>query len=195
MPRNRLVGVIAVLIATALAIAGVRLLDRGSDGADGAPPAQATIVLNATDDAFLQLMIPIDESALVFLTEAQTLTRSPALRALAAELVGTHQAELTEMRALLARGGTAEQNIHEGHRMPGMIFDDQQAELRSTPEAERDGQAIALLRGHLEQCEVLANGEETAGGTDETRSFAVRLKQVRTEQLAKLSAIARTPSY
>ncbi|GIF66383.1 hypothetical protein Ais01nite_44180 [Asanoa ishikariensis] len=188
----RLAGVAAALVVTALVIAGVQLAGRGSNStasAQPAPTAPASIVLNATDDAFLQLMIPIDESALVFLKEAQGIAQSPALRALTAQLADSHQTELKELRALLAAGGTAEQNLHEGHRMPGMIFDDQVAELRSAPEAARDAQAITLLRGHLEQCEVLATGEQTAGGSDETRAFAVRLKRLRTEQLNQLAAI------
>ncbi|SNT00194.1 Uncharacterized conserved protein, DUF305 family [Asanoa hainanensis] len=202
----RLAGVAAALMVTAVAIVGVRTLDRDPDGptaaaATGTAAATTagnaaatgtgtgTIVLNPTDDAFLQLMIPIDESALTFLEEAQTITSSPALRALAAQLAETHRTELKDMRALLAAGGTPEQNIHEGHRMPGMIFDDQLAALRTAPEADRDAQAMTLLKGHLEQCEVLATGEEAAAGSDETRAFAVRLKQRRTEQLNQLAAI------
>ncbi|WP_158074059.1 DUF305 domain-containing protein [Micromonospora sp. CB01531] len=189
---------------TALAVAGSLTLGQrahstpaaltaSSPAATSASVASAPVVLSATDGAFLQLMIPINESALTFFSVVQTVADAPALRDLAARAASTHRVELEEMRALLAAGGVAEQNIHEGHRMPGMIFDDQLAELRAAPPGNRDARITELLQGHLKQSSVVATGEENAGGSDEVKAFAARLKQLRSEQLTELGAISSTP--
>nr|WTA68352.1 DUF305 domain-containing protein [Micromonospora sp. NBC_00855] len=193
---GRLVGVVATLVATALAVG----LSQGWGRTDQAPVASsataspaaavptAPVVLNATDDAFVQLLIPMNEGALALIDQLDTrpAAADPSLRALLGELRTAHQAELRDLRGLLAAGNVPELNIHEGHQMPGMVTDVTLAELRAAPDAEVSSRAAALIRAHLAQTVVLCRGEQTAGGSPELKALAGRIQQARAAELSTL---------
>ncbi|MFI6268010.1 DUF305 domain-containing protein [Micromonospora zamorensis] len=197
---GRIVGVVATVVVTTVAVG----LSQGWGRADqtaspptaspsaAAPPAgpapTASVVLNSTDDAFIQLLIPMNEGALALIdhVDSRSARADPSLRALLNDLRAAHQAELRDLRGLLAAGNVAEQNIHEGHQMPGMVTDASLAELRAAPDTEVPSRAAALVRAHLAQTVVLCRGEQTAGGSPELKALAGRMQQARAAELSAL---------
>ncbi|MFI7660065.1 DUF305 domain-containing protein [Micromonospora parva] len=193
---GRMVGVGVTVVATALAVG----LTNGWGRTEPAPvassattpPAAAVptvpVVLNGTDDAFIQLLIPMNEGALALIDQLDTrpADADPSLRALLGELRAAHQAELRDLRGLLAAGNVPELNIHAGHQMPGMVTEASLAELRAAPDVEVPSRAAALIRAHLAQTVVLCRGEQTAGGSPELKALAGRIQQARTAELSAL---------
>ncbi|MBM0207343.1 DUF305 domain-containing protein [Micromonospora sp. STR1s_5] len=191
---GRLVGVVATLVATAMAVG----LSQGWGRTDQAPAASsvaassaaavptAPVVFNGTDDAFIQLLIPMNEGALALIDQLDTRPADPSLRALLGEVRKSHQAELRDLRGLLAAGNVPELNIHEGHQMPGMVTEASLAELRAASDAEVSYRAAGLIRAHLAQTVVLCRGEQTAGGSPELKVLAGRIQQARAAELNTL---------
>ncbi|MGI5525272.1 DUF305 domain-containing protein [Micromonospora sp. CA-259024] len=196
----RIAGVVATLAATVLTV-GLTQTWGGADQTAVNPstvvPPSATalpaapVVLNSTDDAFIHLLIPMNEGAVALIDHLDTRPTgvNPALRSLLGGIRVAHQAELRDLRGLLAAGNVAEQNIHEGHQMPGMVTDDSLAELRAAPDAELPFRASALIRAHLTQTVVLCRGEQTAGGSPELKALAGRIQQARTAELSALDRL------
>ncbi|MGC4853557.1 DUF305 domain-containing protein [Micromonospora sp. DT4] len=191
----RIAGVVVALAATTLAVGLTRHASRTDQPA---APASATaapaasVLLNGTDGAFIQLLLPMDEGALALIDhlDARPSATDPALRVVLGDIRTAHRSELVELRRLLAAGNVPEQNIHEGHQMPGMVTDDRLAELRAAPDVEVPSRAVGLLRAHLEQTVVLCRGEQTAGGSPEVRALAGRIQ---TTRAAELNALAGRP--
>ncbi|MEU8217336.1 DUF305 domain-containing protein [Micromonospora taraxaci] len=203
----RIVGVVATLVVTTLAVGlsqGWGRSDRAAGRSAAVPstvaasPAAvptAPVVLNGTDDAFIQLLIPMNEGALALIDHLDTRPTGadPSLRALLGDLRQAHQAELRDLRGILAAGNVPELNIHEGHQMPGMVTAASLDELRTTPDAEVPSRAAALLRAHLAQTVVLCRGEQTAGGSPELKALAGRIQQARATELSALDGQLGAP--
>ncbi|MEU5961061.1 DUF305 domain-containing protein [Micromonospora parva] len=193
---GRMVGVGVTVVATALAVGltngGGRTEPAPVASSATTPPAAAVstvpVVLNGTDDAFIQLLIPMNEGALALIDQLDTrpANADPSLRALLGELRAAHQAELRDLRGLLAAGNVPELNIHAGHQMPGMVTEASLAEVRAAPDVEVPSRAAALIRAHLAQTVVLCRGEQTAGGSPELKALAGRIQQARTAELSAL---------
>lgn len=180
---------IAVGVCAATAIASVLLavaaspLQPGSPGADpgepGTPtPAPAT-ALGATDVAYLQLMIPMNESVLRLLEIAADPTYDG--------IATNHRAELTRMRAVLAAAAVPEGNLHDGHELPGLFSDAQLAAVAALDPAARPGRVRAMLREHLTQSERVSTGETRSGTDPGTVAIATTMIETRKAQLAQLS--------
>lgn len=192
---GRIVGVVATVVVTTVAVGlsqGWGRADQTASPPAAAPPAghapTASVVLNSTDDAFIQLLIPMNEGALALIdhVDSRSAGADPSLWALLNDLRAAHQAELRDLRGLLAAGNVPEQNIHEGHQMPGMVTDASLAELRAAPDTEVPSRAAALVRAHLAQTVVLCRGEQTAGGSPELKALAGRIQQARAAELSAL---------
>ncbi|MGW3892701.1 DUF305 domain-containing protein [Micromonospora chokoriensis] len=204
---RRIVGVVATLVATTLAVGlsqGWGRADRAADRSAAVPSSSAAspaavptapVVLNGTDDAFIQLLIPMNEGALALIEHLDTRPTGadPSLRALLGDLRQAHQAELRDLRGILAAGNVPELNIHEGHQMPGMVTAASLDELRATPDAEVPSRAAALLRAHLAQTVVLCRGEQIAGGSPELKALAGRIQQARATELSALDGQPGAP--
>ncbi|MET8360507.1 DUF305 domain-containing protein [Micromonospora sp. NPDC005171] len=191
MRAGRLVGVVATLAATALAVGlaqGWGRSDQALTASSATAVPTAPVVLNGTDDAFIQLLIPMNEGAVALIDQLDTrpTDADPSLWTLLGELRKAHQAELRDLRGLLAAGNVPELNIHAGHQMPGMVTDVSLAELRAAPDAEVSSRAAALIRAHLAQTVVLCRGEQTAGGSPELKALAGRIQQARAAELSTL---------
>ncbi|MET8365184.1 MULTISPECIES: DUF305 domain-containing protein [unclassified Micromonospora] len=190
---GRIVGVVATLAATTLAVGLTRdagRTDRTAAPASAAPAPTPPVLLNGTDDAFIQLLLPMNEGALALIDalDDRPSAADPALRAVLGDIRAAHRAESVELRRLLAAGNMPEQNIHAGHQMPGMVTEAALAELRAAPEAEVRSRAVGLIRAHLAQTVVLCRGEQTAGGSPEVKTLAGRIQKARA---AELNALGR----
>ncbi|MFC8897726.1 DUF305 domain-containing protein [Streptomyces cinereoruber] len=137
------------------------------------PPRAAAF--NATDTAWIQLMIPMNERARLLTGLASSRTADPALADLATRTGTRLERELADLRALLDLSGTPDTRPHEGHDMPGMVGLDtlRKAEKAKGEQFERilsDG-----LRAHLAQTGKLCASERTSGGAEEAKALAATI--------------------
>lgn len=139
------------------------------------PPSSS---FNATDTAWIQLMIPMNEQLLPALDLAP-----PGLAPFAADLRASHERELAVLERLRSRAGLSDANPHAGHQMPGLVSETDLAGLRLDPSG-----LPAKLREHLEQSALLARGEQDSGADQETRDLAASIGSTRAEQVARLGA-------
>ncbi|MCE6996632.1 DUF305 domain-containing protein [Saccharothrix sp. S26] len=145
-----------------------------------APDPAPSSSFNATDTAWIQLMIPMNEQLLPALALAP-----PELAPLAAELERSHEQELVRLKRLRERAGLPEDNPHAGHQMPGLLSEADLAGLRLDPSG-----LPGKLREHLDQSASLARGERDSGADQETRDLAASIATTRAAQIARLGAVS-----
>ncbi|HEY3463632.1 MAG TPA: DUF305 domain-containing protein [Amycolatopsis sp.] len=144
-------------------------LTMGGCAATAAPPPPA---FNATDVAWLQLVVPMTEHALAAARLAPDHASSAAVRSAAAAVVPAQEGLLARLKAARDRAGLPAADIHSGHKMPGMVTEADLVALRTGRGAEFDGRWVALLRAHAAQVVVLARGEQASGADAETKRLA-----------------------
>ncbi|WP_189154739.1 DUF305 domain-containing protein [Lentzea pudingi] len=141
-----------------------------------APPPAPVSSFNATDTAWVQLMIPMNEQLLPALDSAP-----PALAEFAAALRASHSAELVHLRQLRDRAGLPDTNLHAGHQMPGLISEADLLAIRTDPTS-----LAKKLHEHLDQTVKLARSEQEGGTDAATKEFAASVESSRRDQLGKL---------
>ena len=183
---------VAALAIVAVAVGVVVVTVRQSSGDSGRPvagvqrsPARPPVALNPTDVAFIELMIPMNESALPLL---DLLTTNPeaTLRNVATALASTYPAEATALREVLVAGGIAELNPHEGMDMPGFVRPAQLAAVGSGSGANRSAAARDVLCSHFRQALLVARAELTAGSDAATRAVATAMVTSRSQHIITL---------
>jgi hypothetical protein len=150
-------------------------------------PAVGTPVptdLSATDLAFVDLVIPQNESALAALALAER--PGSALGPVAGVVRDLYRSELAQVRELLALAGKAESSQHEGHDMPGMITAAELAAVEHVQGADFDLQLKALLRNQFEEARTVARAERSAGTSKPVLELSERIDSSRAEFLSLL---------
>ncbi|MDH2427185.1 DUF305 domain-containing protein [Sphaerisporangium sp. TRM90804] len=142
-----------------------------------------------TDLAWIELMIPMDESILRMLAVVPEKTGDSGLRRLAERLGEDHRAEVVKLRQLLLRAAAPENNPHQGHNMPGMVTDEEQKEMEAAKGAAFDRLFTGHLREHLKQSVIVADGERDAGIHKDTKALATAVAKARAAQLAELGRL------
>ncbi|MFJ2032840.1 DUF305 domain-containing protein [Streptosporangium sp. NPDC087985] len=153
--------------------------------------AAATVTggFNATDTAWLQLMIPMDERTLPLLDLGAGRGHDPAVRRLAARIRESHLAELERLRETLSRTGLPPTDVHRGHDMPGMVTAADLTALRAATGPSFDRLFTDRLREHLDQSASVARSEQTAGADGGTRALAAAVERARVAQSDLLAGI------
>ncbi|MET9224249.1 DUF305 domain-containing protein [Lentzea sp. NPDC003310] len=140
------------------------------------PPAPQASPFNATDTAWVQLMIPMNEQLLPALDVA------PApLAEFARELRASHETELVHLRQLRDRAGLPDTNVHAGHQMPGLVSAADLLAIRTDPSS-----LAKKLHEHLDQTAKLARSELENGTDAATKEFAASVESSRRDQLTRL---------
>ncbi|MFR9722282.1 DUF305 domain-containing protein [Streptomyces sp. MS19] len=195
-----------VLAGTLLAAVLLAGCGGGSDGGDGAPAAEpatappapaspgATVadedrVLNFTDLAWVQLMIPLTDQVRPVLDLVTERAADPAFGEFAAGLAAAGEEDLATLHGLLEADGVPYTNPHAGHNMPGMVTEDELAALEATDGEEFEAQARALVREFLEHTVTVADGEQDAGEAPEAVALAADLDASATALLDELTAL------
>ncbi|MFH9725830.1 DUF305 domain-containing protein [Streptomyces sp. NPDC017254] len=149
------------------------------------------VAFNATDTAWIQLMIPMDERAQRLADLASARTADLALAGLATASGARLKGELARLRGLLERSGVPDTRPHEGHNMPGMVpLDTLERASRSTGE-ELDRLFGESMRAHLTQTRSLCAGERASGTSDDAKDLAGTIERSAAEQLALLDPTPR----
>ncbi|MFF0151618.1 DUF305 domain-containing protein [Micromonospora sp. NPDC005203] len=139
----------------------------GSGSASG-----STGLFSATDIAWLQLTVAMNERLLPVLDVVSSRTTDPAWLTFAARLGTAHRADLSTARRLLAESGAPATNPHEGHDMPGMVTDEELAALRSVTGVAFQRRAGQHVRAHLNQAVRIATAEQRVGAHPATTTLA-----------------------
>ncbi|WP_439656639.1 DUF305 domain-containing protein [Lentzea sp. HUAS TT2] len=164
-------------------LVAVLLVATGCGAPAGDPTPAGAPDLTATDLAFVDLVIPQNESALAAL--ALTATRpGSALRPVAAQVEARYRAELAQVRDLLARTGRQESDQHDGHDMPGMITAAELAAVGFAEGPDFDQQLKALLRTHFEEARTVARAELSGGTSKQVLELGAGIDSSRAEFLA-----------
>ncbi|MFI2779713.1 DUF305 domain-containing protein [Streptomyces sp. ALB3] len=161
----------------------------GADPAPVLPSAAASPSTQATDAAWVQLMIPMTGQAVVLLDLAAEKGHGPRLRSWAARLRSAQATELAGLRRLRDRMGLPDTDVHKGHDMPGMVTADDLDDARRTGGTAFDRLVVARIRDHLRQSQQVSRSETTAGSRAEAKARARALVTARGEQLADLTAL------
>ena len=170
-----------------LALLLALLVACGPGGGNAAPAPDPAF--NATDTAWLQLMIPMTEHMADALALAADHGADPGLRALAATTLTEHRADLARLQALRVAAGLPDADVHAGHRMPGMVTEADLVVLRADHGAEFDRHLRPLLDKHLTQCGVLATGELANGHQQRVKSLAQAIERSRAREHERLQAL------
>ncbi|MEO3857550.1 DUF305 domain-containing protein [Acrocarpospora sp. B8E8] len=155
------------------------------------PPAAAEPIVsstfNATDVAWLQLLIPMTEQALALLGSAPERTSNAQVIRLAVTMNGEHRAQLTQLRGLLSKAGVPETDIHDGHDIPGIVTPADLLIVNKTTGSTFDRLFAEHVSDYLRQSVLVAKGEQTSGADRETKALAVAMAKARAGELAELT--------
>ncbi|NEC69959.1 DUF305 domain-containing protein [Streptomyces sp. SID9727] len=181
--------------AAALTLLLLLLAGCGSPAAEpeGAPPPATGAPADPTDAAWAQLMTPMNESAVALLSLASDRSGDTGVRRWAAGLRTSQNGELARLRPLLARMGLPDTNVHEGHRMPGMVTADDLARARTLRGAAFDRFLVDRIGGHLRQTAQVSRSETGAGTRPDAKRLAADLFSARRTEIARLPALPGAP--
>jgi uncharacterized protein (DUF305 family) len=160
----------------------------GSEPPPAPPPAVAASAFGGTDRAWVEINIAMAEELTPLLTLAETKTKDPAVRALAAEITAGNQRELQLLYQLHDAAGLPPENPHKGMPMPGMVTPELVTKAAATSGAAFDELLRKQLREHMEQGVRLATSEGTAGVEPQTKALAAQMIADRDAYLPRLSS-------
>ncbi|MEU9950867.1 DUF305 domain-containing protein [Streptomyces sp. NPDC047939] len=149
-----------------------------------------SVPADPTDAAWVQLMTPMNEQAVVLLTLAGNRAVDSRTRSWAATLRTAQNSELARLRALLARMGLPDTNVHEGHDMPGMVTEHDLARARTVEGGAFDGFLVAQIGDHLRQSAQVSRSETKAGTRPDAKRLAAALVSARRAELDRLAGLS-----
>ncbi|MFG1836794.1 DUF305 domain-containing protein [Micromonospora sp. NPDC049175] len=156
-----------------------------------ASPSGSAGPFSATDVAWLQLTVAMNERLLPVLDLVSSRTTDSAWLTFTARLGTAHRADLRTARRLLAESGAPATNPHEGHDMPGMVTDEELAALRSATGAAFQRRASQHVRAHLDQAIRIATAEQRVGTHPATTALASAVVRTGDADLAGLGRLDR----
>lgn len=139
-------------------------------------PAAASS-FTATDRAWIEINIAMDEQLVPMLALVGSHTGSAAVRDLGKEADASTKSELSDLRRLHDQADLPAENPHKGMEMPGMVSSNQITQASALRDADFDSYFKKCLRDHLDQTGRLALGEKSSGKEPQTVSLASRVLQ------------------
>lgn len=179
----------AVAACVLVAGCGAATPDAGPAGVSSAVSTPPSGGLTPTDVAFVELVIPQNESALA--AAQLTLKRpgsDPELVALAERVDSSYRTELTRLNGVLTSAGLTKSDQHEGHDMPGMITALELEALGKAQGRAFDDQMGAAFRAHFQESLTVAQSELSAGTAKPVLELGADIGRTRTEFLDQLGA-------
>lgn len=160
-------------------------------GCTSQPTASASPgpAFNATDTAWILLMIPMAERAQLLTDLAPSRTADPSLAKLAAKTGSTLRGDLRRLRAVLRLSGVPDTHPHEGHNMPGMVSLGTLERAAATNGQAFDRILTDALRASFTQSQLLCAGEQTHGQADEATKLAAAIARSTAEQTSRLEKL------
>ena len=180
---------------TTIPVTGLLVLTTALTGVAGcqrttAAPKPAAVTPSAnfggTDLAWVEITIAMDEQLRPLLALVPKQSTDPRVQALARQVQGFTDTELTQLRALHDEARLPAQNPHEGMQMPGMVSADTVAQAATLSGAAFDKLVRDQIKAHLQQGQNLAESEEKAGIEPRVRALASSVIHTRTEALGSI---------
>lgn len=152
-------------------------------------PSSAVAQHNSADVMFNQMMIPHHAQAVEMASLVDARTENTAVRQLAGVIRNAQQPEIDEMTARLTSWGQpiAMSGGHGGHRMTGMMSDDEMTALKAARGADFDRRWLAMMVRHHEGAVQMANAVLTDGVDSATRKLATAVKAAQTAEIAQMN--------
>ncbi|MFI6607513.1 DUF305 domain-containing protein [Streptomyces sp. NPDC050507] len=144
---------------------------------------------NATDTAWILLMIPMTERTQLLTDLAPSRTADPGLAELAAKTGSTLRGDLRRLRAVLRLSGVSDTHPHEGHTMPGMVSLGTLEKAAATKGQAFDRILTDALRAGFRQSRLLCAGEQTQGQADEATELAAAIARSTADQTSRLDEL------
>ncbi|MEO3819828.1 DUF305 domain-containing protein [Plantactinospora sp. B24E8] len=170
-------------------VTGSRSPAAGTVPTDTVTASEAPSGFGATDRAWLQLTIAMDERIIPVFDHLPERVDDPRLRALIRRFEASHHDTLPRLRALYGQSGGPARNPHEGHDMPGMATPAQLAAARRATGRAAAELFAELVRAHLDQSVRLARAEREHGVEPATRAVAAEIERTRADQRAQLDRL------
>ncbi|MEU1038411.1 DUF305 domain-containing protein [Streptomyces sp. NPDC005907] len=160
-------------------------------GCTAQPAADASprSAFNATDTAWILLMIPMAERAQLLTDLAPARTADPSLAELAAKTGSTLRGDLRRLRAVLRLSGVPDTHPHEGHDMPGMVSLGTLEKAAATKGQAFDRILTDALRAAFTQSRSLCADEQTHGQAHEATELAAAMARSSAEQTSRLDKL------
>ncbi|MFJ1768469.1 DUF305 domain-containing protein [Amycolatopsis sp. NPDC088138] len=140
----------------------------------------------ATDRAWIEINIAMDEQLVPMLALVGSHTGSAAVRDLGEKADASTKSELLDLRRLHDQADLPAENPHKGMEMPGMVSSNQITHAGALRDTDFDSYFKKCLRDHLDQTGRLALDENSSGKEPQTVSLASRVLQ----EQDRLSALA-----
>ncbi|AGP59806.1 DUF305 domain-containing protein [Streptomyces rapamycinicus] len=143
-----------------------------------APSGQATSgTFNSSDIGWIQLMIAMDDQAVLLLDLVPGHSSDAAVEKWAKPVATACRGEVVRLRELLARAGVPDTDPHAGHDMPGMVTEDELRTIERAKGTAFDALFLAAMREHLDQSVRVAHSERSAGADPATRKLAASVER------------------
>ncbi|MBI0293420.1 DUF305 domain-containing protein [Streptomyces sp. PRKS01-29] len=152
-----------------------------------APSGQATSgTFNSSDIGWLQLMIAMDDQAVLLLGLVPGHSADAGVVKWAQPVAAAWRGERVRLRKLLVRAGVPDTNPHEGHDMPGMVTGGELHTIKRAKGAAFDALFLAAMREHLDQAARIARSERSAGADPAARKLAAGVEETARTWRARL---------
>jgi uncharacterized protein (DUF305 family) len=183
-----------MIVATLVAVAAATLTACSSS--DG---SSASADFNDADVTFAQDMIPHHRQATEMAALASTRTDTPAVLELASAIQAAQEPEIDTMSGWLTSwgkdvpaegddmGGMDHSSAGGGSStMPGMMSDDQLAELKASSGAAFDRMFLTMMLAHHEGAVEMAKTEQSDGKNADAKALAATIEKDQTAEIATM---------
>ncbi|MFF7534745.1 DUF305 domain-containing protein [Streptomyces bobili] len=172
-----------------IALLAVGCITQPTAGTAPTAGASQTTAFNATDTAWIQLMIPMNERAQLLTDLAPSRKTDPAMAALVTETGSRLREDLRRLRALLQLSGVPDTRPHEGHNMPGMVSLTTIEKASATTGPAFDRILTAALHAHFTHSRMLCASERTHGQAGQAKELATHIATNTAEQISWLDRL------
>ena len=175
--------------AVAMAMPVVGCTAQSTTGTSPTADTAQVSAFNATDTAWILLMIPMTERAQLLTDLVPSHTADPALTVLAAKTGSALRDDLRRLRAVLQLSGVPDTRPHEGHNMPGMVSLGTLRKAAATNGQAFDQILTGALRAHFTQSRMLCASERTQGRAGKAKELAAAIAKSTAEQASWLDRL------
>lgn len=204
MPINR--SVLRKLALSTASVTGALVLltacgggTTAGSGHEGASPTPSSTTastgtraaFNQADVMFAQMMIPHHQQAVEMAELAETRATDPEIKELAQKIKAAQDPEITTMRGWLRAWGASEMPMGEGHGhgMPGMMTEEDMAELKASEGRAFDRMFVEMMIEHHDGAIDMAKTELSRGTNPEAKELAetiIDTQQAEIDQMKKI---------
>ncbi|MEV0384930.1 DUF305 domain-containing protein [Nonomuraea sp. NPDC050643] len=167
----------------------------GHEAMSGAPAAattasaQPSVTFNDADVIFAQMMIPHHEQAVETAELAASRAADPEVKELAARIEAAQDPEIQTLKGWLAEWGKPVPSGGMGHDMPGVMTEEEMAELEAAKGTAFDRLFARLMVVHHEGAIEMARTEQADGANAQAKELAKTIESTQRAEVKELRTI------